>query len=56
MDIATLSDLELSTDAPALPTQAPRWEAVAGAYLAEVAQRTGSERTPQEYGRYIRRF
>ena len=47
---------ELISDALALPTRAPRWEAVAGAYLAEVAQRTGSERTPVEYGRYIRRF
>jgi site-specific recombinase XerD len=33
-----------------------QWKAVAGAYLAEVAQRTGSARTPQEYARYIERF
>lgn len=32
------------------------WKAVAGAYLAEVHRRTGSERTPQEYARYIERF
>lgn len=56
MGNAMLSDLDADTVALALPTQAPRWEAVAGAYLAEVAQRTGSERTPAEYGRYIGRF
>lgn len=32
------------------------WRAVAGAFLTEVAQRTGSVRTPQEYGRYLARF
>lgn len=33
-----------------------QWKAVAGAYLAEVHRRTGSERTPREYARYIERF
>jgi len=37
--------------APALPRQAPTWQAVALAYLAEAGQRTGSTRTPAEYGR-----
>ncbi len=36
-----------------LPDQ---WGNVAGAWLAEVASRTGSPRTPQEYGRYLARF
>jgi len=43
-------------DAPALPTWLPRWESVAAAYLAEVGNRTGSTRTPEEYGRYLGRF
>ena len=43
-------------DAPAVPSWLPRWEAVAAAYLAEVGQRTGSTRTPEEYGRYLGRF
>ena len=42
--------------APALPRQAPTWQAVALAYLAEAGQRTGSTRTPAEYGRYLARF
>ena len=33
-----------------------QWDGAAGAWLAEVAQRTGSPRTPQEYGRYLARF
>src|SRR5215208_5817373 len=49
MDIEPLSTTAI---APA----AQPWQAVAGAYLVEVAQRTGSARTPQEYGRYIARF
>jgi site-specific recombinase XerD len=44
----------LSTAAISPATQP--WQALAGAYLIEVAQRTGSHRTPQEYGRYIARF
>ena len=56
MKTVVIHQPEVISDALALPTQAPRWEAVAAAYLAEVAQRTGSERTPVEYGRYIRRF
>lgn len=47
---------DLIPAALALPMQTPRWEAIAAAYLAEVQQRTGSERTPAEYGRYIARF
>jgi len=43
-------------DALALPMHAPRWQAVAGAYLAEAELRTGSKRTPAEYGRYLARF
>ena len=33
-----------------------QWDGVQGAWLAEVTQRTGSPRTPQEYGRYLVRF
>jgi len=40
----------------ASPMHLPRWDAVALAYLAEVEQRTGSVRTPGEYGRYLARF
>lgn len=32
------------------------WRGIAGAFLAEVGQRTGSARTPVEYARYIERF
>lgn len=32
------------------------WPSLIGAWLAEVERRTGSKRTPQEYGRYLRRF
>ena len=32
------------------------WRNAAYAFLAEVESRTGSQRTPQEYGRYIARF
>lgn len=46
-------DLAHTTEIASLSGQ---WKAVAGAYLAEVAQRTGSTRTPQEYARYIERF
>ena len=33
-----------------------QWDGVAGAWLSEVTHRTGSSRTPQEYGRYLARF
>ena len=33
-----------------------KWQDAAGAWLAEVARRTGSERTPQEYARLLARF
>jgi hypothetical protein len=32
------------------------WQAAAIAWLVEVHQRTGSNRTPTEYGRYVGRF
>ena len=35
--------------------QAP-WQDAAGAWLAEVGQRSGSKRTPEEYARILRRF
>ncbi len=56
MDVTVLPMPEPIPTALALPTQTPRWEAVAAAYLAEVGQRTGSTRTPAEYGRYLARF
>ena len=34
----------------------PDWHSVAIAWLVEVGQRTGSKRTPVEYGRYFGRF
>src|SRR5215207_5096486 len=34
----------------------PDWHSVAIAWLFEVGQRTGSKRTPVEYGRYFGRF
>jgi site-specific recombinase XerD len=41
----------------ALTTPAgPRWPALLEAYLAEVAKRTDSRRTPAEYRRYLARF
>jgi integrase len=45
-------------DAVAHPLTLPadRWQAAAGAWLAEVEQRSGSARTPTEYARYVRRF
>lgn len=48
-------DIELASPTQIAPLS-DSWRAVAGAYLAEVAQRTGSERTPKEYARYIERF
>jgi integrase/recombinase XerD len=50
-DIGSLLDGSLE-----MSMQMPRWEAIALAYLAEAEQRTGSIRTPREYGRYIARF
>ena len=32
------------------------WEGITGAWLAQVASRTGSKRTPDEYRRYLARF
>ncbi len=40
----------------ALANLPDQWGGAAGAWLAEVAHRTGSPRTPQEYGRYLARF
>lgn len=34
----------------------PQWRDALGAYLEEVHQRTGSERTPVEYARLLARF
>ena len=47
MTTVTIADL---TQLPA------RWSSAAGAWLAEVGHRTGSSRTPQEYGRHLARF
>ena len=40
------------------PAVAPvaNWDAVVAAWLAEVERRTGSKRTPAEYGAYVRAF
>lgn len=51
----------LSPDTPAhrateLMTGATSWTGIIGAWLAEVQQRTGSTRTPTEYGRYVAHF
>ena len=40
----------------ALATLTGRWQTVAGAWLTEVHQRTGSPRTPKEYARILERF
>jgi site-specific recombinase XerD len=50
---------ELTTSAtPAGELMAPgeAWSGIIGAWLAEVQQRTGSERTPTEYARYVAHF
>ncbi len=39
-----------------LATLTGRWQSVAGAWLAEVQQRTGSPRTPREYAHILERF
>jgi len=44
--MATTTELALQTT----------WEGTTGAWLAEVASRTGSKRTPDEYRRYMARF
>ena len=44
--MTTTADLALQTS----------WEGTAGAWLAQVASRTGSKRTPDEYRRYLARF
>jgi integrase/recombinase XerD len=38
------------------PLERVSWSALIGAWLAEVQARTGSDRTPTEYGRYAARF
>jgi len=40
----------------ALPSLSSQWQGVAGAWLAQVQQRTGSDRTPREYARELNRF
>lgn len=39
-----------------LLTGGGQWPGIIGAWLAEVQQRTGSNRTPVEYGRYVAHF
>ena len=46
----------MTTTGTALATLSAQWEGVIGAWLAEVAHRTGSARMPQEYGRYLAGF
>lgn len=50
--------IALTAHAEPLPllTAAGSWDGVISAYLIEVAQRTGSKRTPAEYQRHIDRF
>ncbi len=40
----------------ALPSLSSQWQGVAGAWLAQVQQRTGSDRTPRDYARELNRF
>lgn len=40
----------------AIAPAAQPWQSIAGAWLAEVGQRSGSTRTPAEYARYVARF
>ena len=51
-----MSDLIRAPQAGIDSSQRETWEPVLAAYLAEVGQRSGSRRTPDEYGRLIRRF
>lgn len=44
-----------TTGAEVMPAGDP-WHGIAAAWLAEVHQRTGSDRTPTEYGRYAGHF
>jgi len=44
------------TSGTILATLTGQWQSMAGAWLAEVQQRTGSARTPKEYARELSRF
>lgn len=46
----------LESVAAELMTAGDGWAGLIGAWLAEVQQRTGSKRTPVEYGRYVAHF
>jgi len=46
----------LESVATELMTTGDSWAGLIGAWLAEVQQRTGSKRTPVEYGRYVAHF
>jgi len=51
-----MTDLIPSPEASVGSPHRESWEPVVAAYLAEVEQRSGSRRTPDEYNRLIRRF
>jgi len=40
----------------AIQTLSGQWQGVIGAWLAQVQQRTGSDRTPRDYARELNRF
>jgi len=52
----TTAALTLADPLAELTIQQTSWAGIIGAWLAEVQQRTGSARTPVEYGRYVRHF
>src|SRR4051812_33277956 len=57
MDIHNAVLADPISDALANPTEPSiDWHAVAIAWLVEVGKRSGSTRTPTEYGRYLGRF
>ncbi len=51
----TALDIRTAADLGTAPGEIA-WAGIAAAWLAEVTQRTGSTRTPVEYGRYLRQF
>jgi integrase/recombinase XerD len=53
MSVAVVNTWRVNTD---LAGGRDAWAGIARAWLAEVEQRTGSTRTPVEYGRYLDRF
>lgn len=56
MHANTTTPAILKTTAGELMTLAGPWAGMIGAWLAEVRERTGSDRTPTEYGRYAMHF